>query len=231
MRSVYEIRRKLFSKRQKSRRAENHSKRALRRRTSPLERQTAKESVCAQQCVEDASRRAFVDCVRHVFYRYAYKNRRYDPSAGNRIFVRVFRVPPHAVWIWIYRCVTASKRHKNIEYAFTDKRIIVRKGAVAVDFKSIDYKDVVAVNLRYGLIDKAAKVGDIYITSTGKATVLEDLENPASVEQLLQQIVSDKKPDVAFTDNAKVTYVKCKYCGKKNVSSASTCSSCGAPLD
>ena len=94
------------------------------------------------------------------------------------------------VWIWIYRCVTASKRHKNIEYAFTDKRIIVRKGAVAVDFKSIDYKDVVAVNLRYGLIDKAAKVGDIYITSTGKATVLEDLENPASVEQLLQQIVS-----------------------------------------
>ena len=141
----------------------------------------------------------------------------------------VFHLMP--VWIWIYRCVTASKRHKNIEYAFTDKRIIVRKGAVAVDFKSIDYKDVVAVNLRYGLIDKAAKVGDIYITSTGKATVLEDLENPASVEQLLQQIVTDKKPDVAFTDNAKVTYVKCKYCGKKNVSGASSCSSCGAPLD
>ena len=101
----------------------------------------------------------------------------------------VFHLMP--VWIWIYRCVTASKRHKNIEYAFTDKRIIVRKGAVAVD--------------------------------------LEDLENPASVEQLLQQIVSDKKPDVAFTDNAKATYVKCKYCGKKNVSSASSCSSCGAP--
>ena len=48
----------------------------------------------------------------------------------------VFHLMP--VWIWIYRCVTASKRHKNIEYAFTDKRIIVRKGAVAVDFKSID---------------------------------------------------------------------------------------------
>ena len=95
-RSVYEIRRKLFSKRQKSRRAEVNSKRAFGRRTGPLERQTAKESVCAQQCVEDAPRRAFVDCVRHVFYRYAYKNRRYDPGAGNRIFVRVFLVPPHA---------------------------------------------------------------------------------------------------------------------------------------
>ena len=141
----------------------------------------------------------------------------------------VFHLMP--VWMWIYRCATASKRHKNIEYAFTNKRIIVRKGIVAVDFKSIDYKDVVAVNLRYGLIDKAAKVGDIYITSTGKATVLEDLENPASVEQLLQRIISDKKPGVAFTDNAKVTYVKCKYCGTKNVSDADKCSSCGAPLD
>lgn len=141
----------------------------------------------------------------------------------------VFHLMP--VWMWIYRCATASKRHKNIEYAFTNKRIIVRKGIVAVDFKSIDYKDVVAVNLRYGLIDKAAKVGDIYITSTGKATVLEDLENPASVEQLLQRIISDKKPGVAFTDNAKVTYVKCKYCGTKNVSNADKCSSCGAPLD
>lgn len=141
----------------------------------------------------------------------------------------VFHLMP--VWMWIYRCATASKRHKNIEYAFTNKRIVVRKGIVAVDFKSIDYKDVVAVNLRYGLIDKAAKVGDIYITSTGKATVLEDLENPASVEQLLQRIISDKKPGVAFTDNAKVTYVKCKYCGTKNVSDADKCSSCGAPLD
>lgn len=135
------------------------------------------------------------------------------------------------VWIWVYRCVTASKRHRNTEYAFTDKRIIIRKGAVAVDFKSIDYKDVVAVNLRYGLIDKLAKVGDIYITATGKASVLEDLENPSSVEQQLQKIISDKKPGVAFTDNAKITYIKCKYCGKKNVSSASSCSSCGAPLD
>lgn len=141
----------------------------------------------------------------------------------------VFHLMP--VWMWIYRCATASKRHKNIEYAFTNKRIVVRKGIVAVDFKSIDYKDVVAVNLRYGLIDKAAKVGDIYITSMGKATVLEDLENPASVEQLLQRILSDKKPGVAFTDNAKVTYVKCKYCGTKNVSDADKCSSCGAPLD
>lgn len=141
----------------------------------------------------------------------------------------IFHLMP--VWIWIYRCATASKRHKNTEYAFTSSRIIVRKGAVAVDIKSIDYKDVAAVNLRYGLIDKAAKVGDIYITSTGKATVLEDLDDPTAVEQILQRLVTAHRSDTLFTSNAKVTYVKCKYCGAKNESSASCCSTCGAPLD
>lgn len=139
----------------------------------------------------------------------------------------VFHLMP--VWIWIYRCVTASKRHKNIEYAFTDRRIIIRKGVVAVDFKSIRYKDVAAVNIRCGVIDRMAKVGDIYITSVGKATVLEDLENPDSVEQILQKLV--QKPDVAFTSNEKATFVKCKYCGRQNPSGAGVCSSCGAPLD
>lgn len=135
------------------------------------------------------------------------------------------------VWIWIYKSVTASRRHKNTDYAFTDRRIIIRKGTIAVDFKSIEYKDVVAVNLRYGVIDRLAKVGDIYITATGKASVLEDLENPSQVAEILQSTISSKKSNVSFTDNAKVTYVKCKYCGCKNNSTEKVCSSCGAPLD
>lgn len=135
------------------------------------------------------------------------------------------------VWIWIYRCVTAVKRHRNTEYAFTNQRIIIRKGAVAVDFKSIDYKDVVVVNIRYGVIDKLAKVGDIYITSVGKATVLEDLDNPVDIARILQNTISQTKQNVSFTVDAKVTYVKCKYCGCKNNSADKVCSSCGAPLD
>ena len=136
------------------------------------------------------------------------------------------------VWVWIYNCATASKRHKNTEYAFTNQRIIVRKGLIAADFKNIWYKDVVAVNLRYGLVDKLVKVGDIYVTSVGKATVLEDLDNPATVEAILQDLISSQKADVSYTDNAKVTYVKCKYCGTKNIEGKSAnCSSCGAPLD
>lgn len=135
------------------------------------------------------------------------------------------------VWIWIYKCVTASKRHKNTEYAFTDKRIIIRQGTIAVDFKSIEYKDVSAVNIRYGVIDRLAKVGDIYITSTGKASVLEDLENPSEISKILQDAISQTKQNVSFTVGAKVTFVKCKYCGCKNKSTDTVCSSCGAPLE
>ena len=120
------------------------------------------------------------------------------------------------VWVWIYNCATASKRQKNTEYVFTNQRIIVRKGLIAADFKSIWYKDIAAVNLRYGLVDKLVKAGDIYVT----------------VEAILQDLISSQKADVSYTDNAKVTYVKCKYCGTKNIEGKSAnCSACGAPLD
>ena len=37
------------------------------------------------------------------------------------VFLCIFFVfHPMPVWMWIYRCATASKRHKNIEYAFTN---------------------------------------------------------------------------------------------------------------
>lgn len=148
------------------------------------------------------------------------------------VFMSIFFVLHLApVWIWIYRSVTAKKRHENLEYAFTDRRIIVRSGVVALDFKSVSYQDVSAVNVRYGAIDKMAKVGDIYVTSNSKATVIEDIENPRAVSKQLETLVSKVKTGVAFTEGEKVEFVKCKYCGTKNRSTDKTCSSCGAPLD
>lgn len=148
------------------------------------------------------------------------------------VFMSVFFVLHLApVWIWIYKAVTARKRHENLEYVFTDKRIIIRSGVVAVNFDAIDYKDVAAVNVRYGVIDKIAKVGDIYVTAAKKATVIEDLNNPREVSKILQSLVSKVKTGVSFTEGVKVEMVKCKYCGTKNRSTDKTCSSCGAPLD
>ena len=101
------------------------------------------------------------------------------------------------VWIWLSNVISASAQHKNIEYAFTTKRIIIRSGII-VDIKSIYYIDIQSVNLRVGLIDRMLKVGDIYITGTNATAVLWDIKNPYVITNQLQKIVNDIKTDMYF---------------------------------
>ena len=113
--------------------------------------------------------------------------------APMKVFIFVFfafhLVP---VWIWIANVVTANRQHKNLEYAFTNRRIIVRSGIIGIDFKNVFYTDVEAVNL---------KVGDIYINSKAGATVLFDIDNPYFITGRLQKIVADIKTDTLFPNN------------------------------
>ena len=100
-------------------------------------------------------------------------------------------------WIWLSNVITATAQHKNIEYAFTDKRIIIRTGII-VDIQNIFYMDIQSVNLKVGLIDRMLKVGDIYITTKLNTIVLWDLENPYMIVNKLQKISSDIKTDMYF---------------------------------
>ena len=101
------------------------------------------------------------------------------------------------VWIWLSNVITAWVQYKNIEYAFTNKRIIIRTG-ILIDIKNVYYIDIQTVNLRVGLIDRALKVGDIYIKSKTEATVLHDITNPYFITNELQKIVNDIKTDMNF---------------------------------
>lgn len=105
------------------------------------------------------------------------------------------------VWIWLYNIISASKKHKNLEYAFTNKRIIIKSGVIGIDFQNIYYQDIVSVNLKVGLTDKMFKVGDIYINSFSKANVLFDIEDPYFITQRLQEIVNDIKTDIEFPND------------------------------
>ncbi len=100
-------------------------------------------------------------------------------------------------WIWLSNVITATVQHKNIEYAFTDKRIIIRTGII-IDIQNIFYMDIQGVNLKVGLIDRMLKVGDIYITTKLNTIVLWDLENPYMIVNKLQKISSDIKADMYF---------------------------------
>lgn len=108
----------------------------------------------------------------------------------------VFHMTP--VWIWLANIITASRGYKNLEYVFTNKRIIIRSGIIGIDFKNIYYTEIESVNLKVGLVDKMLGVGDIYIKSNNKAQILFDIEDPYFITQKLQEIVIDIKTDVEF---------------------------------
>ena len=125
------------------------------------------------------------------------------PTLMILFFVLFFALHLTPVWVWLGNIITASAQLKNIEYAFTNKRIIIRSGII-VDFKNVYYSDIQSVDLKVGLIDRILKVGDIYITTTGRLNSridLEDISDPYFITQRLQKIVLDIKADINFPNN------------------------------
>ena len=102
------------------------------------------------------------------------------------------------VWIWIGKTVKAVREVRNLEYAITDKRIIIRSGMVGIDFKFINYTEIDSVNVKVGLIDKMFRVGDIYINSSINAGVLWDVEDPYKIGNALQSVTLDIKSDIHY---------------------------------
>ena len=111
------------------------------------------------------------------------------------VFFFLFHLTP--LWIWLSNVITAGIQHKNIEYALTTKRIIIRSGIV-VDIKNIYYMDIQSVNVKVGLIDRMLKVGDIYITTKLEKVVLNDITNPYLITNKLQKITNDIKTDMYY---------------------------------
>ena len=117
------------------------------------------------------------------------------------IFIGFFLIHLTPVWIWIASIVSAFKRLKNTEYAFTDKRIIIKTGFFA-KFDMVFYSDIAALDLHIGVIDRMFKVGDIVIkTNSGSTYLVEDIDNPYFILERLQKIVNDIKTDMQFPND------------------------------
>lgn len=91
------------------------------------------------------------------------------------------------VWLWIHSVLSARRKHKLIEYAFTNQRIIVRDGGI---IKSYNYADLQNVSVKVGLIDKLFKVGDITLSGRHKVELL-DIDNPYAVGNKLQKFIEE----------------------------------------
>lgn len=117
------------------------------------------------------------------------------------IIIGFFAIHLLPVWIYIANVVKKIGGYKNIEYVFTDKRIIIRSGLVGIDFKSIYYTSLESVNLKVGLFDRLFKVGDIYLKANTQTAVLEDIENPYVYLSKLQKIALDIKSDIYYPND------------------------------
>lgn len=78
-----------------------------------------------------------------------------------------FAVHLFPVWVWMYNVLSAGRMWKNVEYAVTDRRIILRNGLIGYNYQSIYYKSIESVDLNKGFIDRMLKVGDIHISVRG----------------------------------------------------------------
>ncbi len=105
------------------------------------------------------------------------------------------------LWFYIANIITCFRRLKIEEYAFTDKRIILKTGLLAPNIVSINYASITSLNLRIGIIEKICKVGDIYIVYTNGKIVLEDIVNPYYIYGELQRIANDIKSDIIYPNS------------------------------
>lgn len=124
-------------------------------------------------------------------------------EASEMLFILIpfFLIHLAPVWIYIANIVKTIAGHKNIEYVFTDRRIIIRSGVIGIDFKTINYADVVGVNCKVGIIEKIFKVGDIHIQAKSQNALLNNIEQPYYYLSKLQQISLDMKADLAYPND------------------------------
>ena len=111
------------------------------------------------------------------------------------------------VWVWLGSTISAGKRWQNTNYYVTNKRIIIQGGFLAVNERSVYYKDIQNVQMRIGLLDKLFHTGDIvfdngtiYMGNRQRTNIpaFEDLEDPQSVYRKVQQVVLDIQTDIEY---------------------------------
>lgn len=110
------------------------------------------------------------------------------------------------VWIWIFSTVKNSLGHRNIEYAVTDRRIIIRHGVIGIDFISLFYTDIESVNVKVDVLDRLFKVGDIQIVAKSTKAMISDIKDPYSVYKLVQQVSLDMRTDAEFPNQYRPPY-------------------------
>ena len=90
----------------------------------------------------------------------------------NKIFVLI----PIGLYIVIFAFLMlfTSLHYKNVYYAYSNKRIIIRSGIFGVDYKSLDMSMIGAIDVYVSLLDKIAKKNTGSLTFGSAASPVGD---------------------------------------------------------
>ncbi len=114
------------------------------------------------------------------------------------LFFGIHLIP---VWLFVYNLIKKLAGYKNLEYVFTDKRIIIRSGVIGVDFKFIYYEEIQSVLVKVGVFDRLFKVGDLYIKTESQTGIIEDIKAPYQYSTKIQKIAQDIKTDINYPND------------------------------
>ncbi len=81
----------------------------------------------------------------------------------------------------------------NIEYVFTNKRIIISRGISTIHFDILNYQDIESVRLKIGPIDKMFSVGDIYIHTKKRLVIVFDIHDSKHIMDKLNKLIVKSK--------------------------------------
>lgn len=119
-----------------------------------------------------------------------------------------FAIPlfwPHLILFMVLSLFTLpffyAHGYKNLYYTYTNKRLIVRKGIIGVDYKTLDYKYISSSSVDVGLLDKGKKVttGTLSFKSPTASINFNYVENPydlmKEIKEYIDTVNTESQPE------------------------------------
>ena len=116
-----------------------------------------------------------------------------------------FAIPifwPHFIFFMAITLFTAPyffvRNYNNSFYAYTNKRLIVRRGSMKAYFKTLDYKLVNETSVEVGILDKSKNMttGSLIFRNTAKRKLSFDyVENPYELMKEIKECINTVKGD------------------------------------
>ena len=101
---------------------------------------------------------------------------------------------PHFIVIMVLTLFTLpffyARGYKNLYYAYTDKRLIVRSGMIGVDYRSLEYKDVTMSSADVGLLDKGSGTGTIRFKSPSASITFSYVKEPYELMKEIKEYMN-----------------------------------------